>query len=196
MGITKKKILFITTMIVIASLSGCSGKVDESEYYKLKSAYEEMNYTLDIQKYKEAILFLSNSNIIYKEYIEENKDKFTEVIDNSLLNTLESKAIEKPASEEMKENFKNLEEEQYGNVDIKQYEYPIYGNHYRIISYGTKEESEKSIEQFKNLPDNTIMGTSIYVEMVTFKVDNKYYGEYMVRVKIKDDKIIDYYIFM
>lgn len=195
-----KRVIALVALTIL-TFTGCgmsSGKL--AEYYSMKSAYDEISYTVDTNKYTSAVLFLINPEIVFTEFIEENAESFSDIIDDTLMIQVRAKSNKKEAAKDSGDKFTNLEEEQYKNENkievIDEYGHPIYGTHYEIINYGTKEESEQSLIDFNALPDNTVMSVSIYKDMVIYRVDNKYYGEYMVRIKLNNNKIIDYSIFM
>lgn len=73
--------------------------------------------------------------------------------------------------------------------------YPIYGDYFEIIGYGTKEEAVKALIDFYSKPLNTIRYIGSYKSIVMARIDNKYSGEFLVRVKVKNGKIIDYEIY-
>ena len=139
-------------------------------------------------------------------------EDFTNLEDDEYLDSLENGNFEESniqvesdnAEEEIDNDEEGLEQkhgEDVNTQDIESVEYteddqyPIYDDHFRIERYGTKEESEESIKRFEELPDNSIVGTSVYRDIAIIKMDNKLLGEYIIKVEIKNDKIVDFQIF-
>lgn len=177
----------------VSLLVGCGNlsSKEVAEYNRMLEESEQVGASVDTNKIEEAILFLLDANIIYTDYIEENKDKLDLLSDELALKVKEG-ATERDSNDTYSK-VSNPDEELVGGVNnIGENDYPIYGSHYEVVGYGTKEESEESVKEFKSLRDNTILEISTIKDIVTAKVDNKYYGEYLIRIRVKDDKITDF----
>jgi len=191
-GILIILLVIILTMVtvalsIVALLNGRINKSQEIEYYSLLKAIEDANYNIDTTHYEDAILFL-----VSPERTAEQLNKVKDLIDETIIDNL--------TIPEQIENKTNVEINTAGDVDTSStYSndniYPIYGSHYSITGYGSKEESEKSLEELKKYPDNVIKCITPYKYILVAKIDNKYTGEYMLRLRLKDNKIIDFEMF-
>ena len=180
----------ITTVALIAS------KARERDYYVMQAALDEVTYSIDTDKYSEAILFLCSSDKTNKEKVAEAKEKFKDTIDSELLNILDSKIdiTESVAMEDM--DMESAYDNSSSTVQQDENSYPIYSMYLNIIGYGTKEESEQSLRDFMSRPENTISSSSVYKDTILFRVVNKVSGEKMIRVNIDNGKISDYKIYL
>lgn len=208
----RRLLIIVLCMIFIVQLSGCINKLSSekiAEYYRMEQAYEEMSLEVDTSRYEEAILFLVSVGSYDKQYMEENKEKFGDIIDENVLNrVMEDNPRVEP--DEALDDFTNWEDSDEDIIlvedsqdglqedDIMPNEdglYPIYGDYMEIIGYGTKEESLHSIEEFNSKPTNTINYIGAYKDFIVARINNKYTGEFLVVCKVSDGRIIDYEIF-
>lgn len=190
-------ILLVMVFIICVSCIRILGKSELAEYHGMVRAYNDMNFTLEVGNYEEAVLFLVSTDVIFKEEIRSRRIKFSEVVSESLMDRLESQAISesKHSVSDIMEDLTNIEEEYEGEYVYEEGGlYPIYGRYFEVVEYGTKEESDRSLEYLEEQEDNDIIRYSIFKDTIIYKIDNKYTGEYMLAVNIKDSKISDFNI--
>lgn len=192
--------MIILGVVLLMVLAGCSDRLTDEElieYRRMERVYNDMQYKIDIEKYKDAILFLVSPDKVDKNYIEKGRELYGDIINESIFNKF-IEELPDEISDEPLDNFDNYEDYniEIDEESIKNEEYPIYGSHLEIIGYGTLEEHQKSLEEFNSLPDNIIKFISIYKGLLVIKLDNKYTGEFMVSVKLdQNGTIIDFDIY-
>ena len=191
-------LLASTIILIVAVVSmGISAESQkrQREINNMQEALREATYSIDKDKYSEAVLFLCSSDVNDKEKVEEAKNKFNGIIDDSLMQIIESNA-----TVEINTNMENMDMETTYSItqDIESDDksYPIYGDYLKIVGYGTKEESEQSLKEFAEQPTNVIKESSVYKDTLLFRVVNKVSGERIVRVQLENGKIIDYKTYM
>ena len=173
----------LTVIVVLTLLVGCTQRLESeqiAEYRNMERALSEMNYSLDVERYEQAILAILDGR---------DTAEWEDIIGNHLLED----GLEHPEDEEPLDDFTNYEDEDLDWDEIEEElasgedDYPIYDDHFNIVGYGTKEESERSIKEFEELPDNRVTHTSVYKDVIVLTVDSKYTGEYLVKADIDED---------
>lgn len=189
--------MFLTVgLLCVSCYSTGINKDKRATYHKMKKAYEDINIEVDndMDKYGEAILFLTSDKSLIREEIEYNRYKLEEVIDDGVFNRLLSKSVSLDDEEIIEENFdRPLDDDEFSDLEIDG-EYPIYGVGYEIIDYGTLEESEKSLEEVSKLPINSIKTITVYKDILISRVNNIFSGDYLLKAVLAGGKISDYEI--
>lgn len=190
-----KKVVIVALLISMISLTGCEiSKNKVAEYNSMKSTLEFINSDIDIDKYNNALLFIMSDEAKYRDTLETGIKQYSDVLGDSIYTKLigESLGDSKNNIEKGEEYYSNP----YNNVDIgkKRDKYAIYAEHYTITGYGTKEQAQEALDDFNSLPLNSITQINYYQDMITVRMDNKYTGEKLLRVTLKDGKIQDYKI--
>lgn len=186
------KRLLVIPILAIMFIGGCSN-VDKSKYMRMEEAKKQIEYTMDMDKYSNAILYLMDRETT-KSYSTDNiSSDILDIIDDTLLN--DNGAIDDTSEYDMysEESGKNP----YTNIELfgKDGEYPIYGEMYTIYRYGTLEEAKEAIEVFNAAPMNKIVSYSANTDTIIARLSNKYTGGYTVRFKLVDGVITEYKLF-
>lgn len=175
---------------------GCSNNTEKrAEYNLMKSAYQRINHNTSFSNFESVIELLVSPDIVMKDFVVANRDKLLEKIDINLYNNLLQNAQEENKDAPMDDFSNELENYVFSEEDIYDGDFPIYGSSFEIIGYGTREESEQSIIDFMNIPDNIIIAYSEYFDRITVRFRNKFTGEFMVKLRISENKIISFEIF-
>lgn len=197
-----RKLSILCLLTIGISLVGCSVRgVDKSDpivaYNINLSELNNVDSHEILDRYTEAIMFIVSDDIIYRDYIEENREKFKDTIDDLVFTQLLSKATEDttPTIDLTNEEYLS---NPYNNIDLEvdeEGDYPIYGTHYVVSKYGTREEAQEALDLFNSTPTNTIVYSVVYRDGITLKLDNKYTGGYALKIGTENGKITTVYRF-
>jgi len=164
-----------------------------AEYNILRSEYERSKITFseaDINKFREAAIFLMSSGVSNVEKIEEKRGALNDVIHPGIFERLIAEA--QTVVDEQLDDL-HQEDEWLGNgglVDDGEVKHPIYDIYGNVMGYGTLAESEESLERIRDLPENTITEAKVYRDIVVFEMAHKFAGA--LRLKIYNNQVVDY----
>ena len=159
--------------------TGCS----KEEKYDVDYSNEiaEMTFSADAESYKSAFSTYLNKGV-YEGSLED--------IDSSLISSNLISSIDVEVDDSVQEPPPTISIDEDDTTE--DYEYPIIDMFGNIIDYGSKEESDKSFEEYANQPYYTVMSCDIYYNTVLFKVFDK--GQSQIKVyeaKLNESKQID-----
>lgn len=187
----KKTVIAVVVIMLIANLTGCKEK-DETYIVDYSNEIAEMTFKADYSEYIEAFSEFLNSD--------ELEDIDNELISSSLIkNRMIDSQDEGEYSTEGEVGPSALGDYvAEGDDYTEEYdEYPIIDMFGDIISYGTKEESEKSFQDYDEQPYYTVMSCDMFYNTAVFKVFNK--GESKIQVyevSLNGSKQMDSYIIL
>ena len=188
-----KKLAIGIILLASTMLIGCDRRISDKDmtaYGLMVSAQQEKNVSIDVKEYRDAIMFILDPMALDINYIENNKDKYRDLIADELIQQIELKARNMSKSNLDYEDDENLKNP-YENIELfeKDGQYPIYSTHYTINGYGTLEEAKEAIERFKEIPTNIVQSYDVCKDEILIHVDNKYSGTQIYLITITDDKI-------
>lgn len=160
--------LILVGVITIAGLSGCSRNKNVEYEEDYSNDIAEMNLIVDKNEYRNEFETFLNSlvtdnivtdyNLISPGMIALISDT-SEVLDPNLGDDYEAPV------DNSGDDLERQEDEQV--------EYPIVDIQGNTIGYGTKEESDKSFEEYAAAPTYTVESVEIYKDRILFKVRSK-----------------------
>ena len=183
----------IGLLVIMVGITGCSSIGNRlegerlAEYHSMVKDKDRIETVVDLGKYEEAAIFMLSADTLTKDEVEEGKLKYGDLIVDTFYTGLGQVDIQ-----ESLDDTDNSDVVDLGDVDTETLEdgHPIYGTHFELLGYGTKDESDKSIAEWSDAPLNTIIKGAAYKDRIVFRVDSKVSWEFLYVMNLEDGKII------
>lgn len=183
----KRIISILLIILMIGSLYGCNNKEEINKYED--NTDKNIEFSIDLNKYKEEFSKYLNSGLRDGEY--DNIDK--SIVDEGLFKSTPNEELSEKIPEESMPNSIPDSEIAGNEEDNGREDYPIFDSKGNVVDYGTKEESDKSYEEYNNAEYYQIEYAKAYYDRILFTIYVKGSNKTILyEAKLENGKIVSY----